>query len=128
MSTGSQMGAPRRAAFFAGMLALALGAWACSNSTGGGGGKNSGGGGHAGSTGNMGGGGSCVAYGTPDPPARACSLLGDVSKECPLPPSVTMSTFDGTNVYYYTDPTCDGVCHYCSTMTYTEDPNATAAP
>jgi hypothetical protein len=63
------------------------------------------------------------------PPHHACSAGDDARVACPLPKSITEASGDGTTVYYFTHPTCvDSSCHYCVTSTYTEDPNATAAP
>ncbi len=124
---------PRRPAVtMAAFLALALAAWGCSGKTkgfGGGGSGGSGGHGGSGSSAETGSGGECSASGAPEPPVVPCDASKDVYKECPLPPSVTTHEYDGTTVYYYSDPSCrGGFCHYCSTSTFTEDPNATGAP
>jgi hypothetical protein len=61
------------------------------------------------------------------PPEKTCDpSCQDVFKECPLPPTQMSKDIDGTRVYYFSDPACvQGVCTYCMTETYMEDPCAT---
>ncbi len=105
----------RTAILMVGAAGLAVASWSC---------KNDG----AACTGSGGSGGAALA---PVPPQRACSGDGDITTECPLPPSVEGDVDNGdgeVSLYYYSDPSCvNGFCHYCVTWTVTEDPSDTDA-